>query len=90
MTTTPLTYADPSAPYLTRAFINCVESLCGRGALVKIYEQWRQQWTLSGLSLWSSALYWLGVTMRLEGEPWPPVVARDERLELNANHPFRL
>lgn len=90
MATTPLTYADPAAPYLTRTFINCVESLCGRRALVKLYEQWRRQWTFSGLSLWSSALYWLGVTLKVEGEAWPPVLPRDERLVVIANHPFGL
>ena len=90
MSTTPLTYADPSAPYLTRTFINCVESLCGRGALVKLYEQWRQQWGLSGLSLWSSALYWLGVTMKVEGEARPPQVPQGERLVVIANQPYGL
>lgn len=86
----PLTYADPTAPLLERAFINIVELLGGRAALVRLYEQWRTQWPLSGLSLWSSALYWLGVSLKIEGGPWPPPLERQERLVVIANHPYGL
>lgn len=86
----PLTYADPTAPILERAFVNLIELLGGRGRLVRLYEHWRLQWPLSGMSLWSSALYWLGVSLELEGEPWPPPIRRQERLVIIANHPFGL
>lgn len=85
-----LTYADPTAPALERAFINLVEMMGGRTTLVKLYDQWRAQWPLSGMSLWSSALYWLGVSLRMSGEPWPPPLRRDERLVIIANHPYGL
>ena len=86
----PLTYADPAAPVLERAFINLIEAMGGRAALVTLYESWRAQWPLSGMSLWSSALYWLGVTLRMGGEAWPPPVERSERLVVIANHPYGL
>jgi putative hemolysin len=86
----PLTYADPTAPILERAFVNLIELLGGRSRLVQLYEQWRLQWPLSGMSLWSSALYWLGVSLELQGEPWPPPTRRQERLVIIANHPFGL
>ncbi|MGH6890896.1 MAG: 1-acyl-sn-glycerol-3-phosphate acyltransferase [Dongiaceae bacterium] len=86
----PLTYADPAAPAWERALVNLIELMSGRAALVRLYEHWRAQWSLSGLSLWSSALYWLGVSLETEGEPWPPAVARQERLVIIANHPFGL
>jgi len=89
-TRSPLTYADPAAPFLERAFINIVELLGGRATLVRLYEQWRTQWPLSGLSLWSSALYWLGVSLKIEGGPWPPPVDRQARLVIIANHPYGL
>ena len=89
-TASPLTYADPTAPVLERALINMVELLGGRSTLVRLYEQWRAQWPLSGMSLWSSALYWLGVTLEMDGEPWPPRVDRTERLVVIANHPYGL
>lgn len=85
-----LTYADPTAPALERAFINLVEMMGGRTTLVKLYDQWRAQWPLSGMSLWSSALYWLGVSLRMSGEPWPPPLRRDDRLVIIANHPYGL
>jgi hypothetical protein len=47
----PLTYADPTAPVVERAFINLIEVLGGRSTLVKLYEHWRAQWPLSGMSL---------------------------------------
>lgn len=86
----PLTYADPAAPVLERAFINLIELLGGRSKLVRLYEQWRAQWPLSGMSLWSSALYWLGVSLEMGGEAWPPPVGRRERLVVIANHPYGL
>jgi putative hemolysin len=89
-TMSPLTYADPTAPALERAFINLIEMMGGRTTLVKLYDQWRAQWPLSGMSLWSSALYWLGVSLRMSGETWPPQVRRDERLVVIANHPYGL
>ncbi len=89
-TASPLTYADPTAPVLERALINTIELLGGRSTLVRLYEQWRQQWPLSGMSLWSSALYWLGVSLEMDGEPWPPAVHRQERLVIIANHPYGL
>jgi putative hemolysin len=89
-TVSPLTYADPAAPVLERAFINLIEVMGGRSALVKLYEQWRVQWPLTGMSLWSSALYWLGVSLEMSGEPWPPPVQRNERLVVIANHPYGL
>jgi putative hemolysin len=89
-TASPLTYADPTAPVLERAFINMIELLGGRSTLVQLYEQWRAQWPLSGMSLWSSALYWLGVSLEMDGEPWPPAVPRHERLVVIANHPYGL
>jgi putative hemolysin len=89
-TMSPLTYADPAAPVLERAVINLIELLGGRSTLVKLYEHWRAQWPLSGMSLWSSALYWLGVSLQMGGEAWPPPVRRDERLVVIANHPYGL
>ncbi len=89
-TVSPLTYADPAAPVLERAFVNLIEVMGGRSALVKLYEQWRVQWPLTGMSLWSSALYWLGVSLEMSGEPWPPPVQRNERLVVIANHPYGL
>ena len=89
-TMSPLTYADPTAPVLERAFINLIEMMGGRSTLVKLYEHWRAQWPLSGMSLWSSALYWLGVSLEMGGEPWPPPVQRNERLVIIANHPYGL
>jgi putative hemolysin len=89
-TASPLTYADPTAPIFERALINAIELLGGRARLVQLYEQWRAQWPLSGMSLWSSALYWLGVSLEMKGEPWPPAVNRHERLVVIANHPYGL
>ncbi|WP_162917593.1 1-acyl-sn-glycerol-3-phosphate acyltransferase [Dongia deserti] len=89
-TASPLTYADPTAPVFERALINMIELLGGRSRLVRLYEQWRDQWPLSGMSLWSSALYWLGISLEMEGEPWPPPVNRLERLVVIANHPYGL
>ncbi|HJR23017.1 MAG TPA: hypothetical protein VJ822_15405 [Dongiaceae bacterium] len=66
-TRSPLTYADPAAPVLERAFINLVEVLGGRSTLVSLYEHWRAQWPLSGMSLWSSALCWTAS----QSVPWP-------------------
>jgi putative hemolysin len=86
----PLTYADPTAPILERAFVNLIELIGGRSRLVQLYEHWRAQWPRSGMSLWSSALYWLGVSMEVGGEPWPPPLERQERLVIIANHPFGL
>jgi putative hemolysin len=86
----PLTYADPAAPVLERAFINLIEMMGGRATLVTLYEHWRAQWPLSGMSLWSSALYWLGVSLQMGGEAWPPPVRRNERLVVIANHPYGL
>jgi putative hemolysin len=40
------------------------------------------------MSLWSSALHWLGVSLEVDGEPWPPPVGRQERLVVIANHPY--
>ena len=37
-TMSPLTYADPTAPVLERAFINLIEVIGGRTTLVKLYE----------------------------------------------------
>jgi hypothetical protein len=42
-TMSPLTYADPAAPVLEPAFINMIELLGERAALVRLYEQWRAQ-----------------------------------------------
>src|SRR5687767_9225556 len=89
-TMSPLTYADPTAPVLERTVINLIEMMGGRTTLVKLYEHWRAQWPLSGMSLWSSALYWLGVSLQMGGEAWPPQVRRDERLVVIANHPYGL
>jgi putative hemolysin len=89
-TMSPLTYADPTAPILERTFINLIELLGGRSTLVGLYEQWRAQWPLSGLSFWSSALYWLGVSLEMDGEPWPPPMPSHERLVVIANHPYGL
>src|SRR5215510_3685122 len=89
-TASPLTYADPTASVGERALINMIELLGGRARLVRLYEQWRAQWPLSGMSLWSSALYWLGVSLEMEGETWPPAVSRHERLVVIANHPYGL
>jgi putative hemolysin len=89
-TMSPLTYADPTAPALERAFINLIEMMGGRTTLVQLYDQWRAQWPLSGMSLWSSALYWLGVSLRMSGAPWPPQVRPNERLVIIANHPYGL
>jgi putative hemolysin len=89
-TASPLTYADPTASVFERALINAVELLGGRSRLVRLYEQWRAQWPLSGMSMWSSALYWLGVSLEMKGEPWPPAVNRHERLVVIANHPYGL
>ncbi len=89
-TTGPLTYADPAAPIFERAFVNLIELMGGRATLVRLYEHWQAQWPLSGMSLWSSALYWLGVSLEIEGEPWPPPVEPLERLVIIANHPFGL
>ena len=75
---------------LERALINLVETIGGRSTLVRLYEHWQAQWPLSGMSLWSSALYWLGVSLDIEGEAWPPPVDRAERLVVIANHPFGL
>jgi len=86
----PLTYADPAAPVLQRVFINLIELIGGRSTLVQLYEQWRAQWPLSGMSLRSSALYWLGVSQEVGGAPWPPPVLRQERLVVIANHPYGL
>jgi len=89
-TMSPLTYADPTAPVLERAFINLIEAIGGRSTLVRLYEQWQVQWPLSGMSLWSSALYWLGVSLEMSGQPWPPPIQRHERLVVIANHPYGL
>jgi putative hemolysin len=86
----PLTYADPTAPLLERAFINLIEMIGGRATLVKLYEHWRAQWPLSGMSLWSSALYWLDVPLKMSGAAWPPPVRSQERLVVIANHPYGL
>lgn len=86
----PITYADPAAPIWERAFVNTVELLSGRKTLVRLYQSWRADWTITGLSLWSSALYWLGTPLKLEGEAWPPRVAAGEPLVIIANHPFGL
>ena len=37
-TMSPLTYADPTAPVLERAFINLIEMMGGRSTLVRLYE----------------------------------------------------
>jgi hypothetical protein len=71
--TGPLTYADPTAPALERAFINLVEVMGGRSTLVRLYEPWCPQWPSSGMPLWSSALHWLGVSLDMGGESWPPI-----------------
>ena len=89
-TMSPLTYADPTAPILERALINLVELIGGRSTLVRLYDQWRAQWPLSGMSLWSSALYWLGVSLEMSGQSWPPPVALQDRLVVIANHPYGL
>lgn len=86
----PLTYADPTASVLERALINLIELIGGRSALVRLYDQWRAQWPLSGMSLWSSALYWLGVSLEMSGQPWPPPIGRQDRLVVIANHPYGL
>ena len=86
----PITYADPAAPLWERAFVNTIELLSGRKTLVRLYQSWRADWTITGLSLWSSALYWLGAPLKLEGEAWPPRVGASERLVIIANHPFGL
>ncbi|HET6161630.1 MAG TPA: 1-acyl-sn-glycerol-3-phosphate acyltransferase [Dongiaceae bacterium] len=85
-----LTYADPTAPILERAFINMIELIGGRSRLVRLYEHWQAQWPLTDMSLWSSALYWLGVSLDMGGEPWPPPVQRQDRLVVIANHPYGL
>ena len=71
----PITYADPAAPFWERAIINSIELLSGRTKLVRLYQSWRERWSVTGLPLWSSALYWLGVPMIVEGAAWPPRVA---------------
>lgn len=86
----PITYADPAAPLWERAFVNAVERLSGRKTLVRLYEGWRERWQVTGLPLWSSALYWLRSPLVLEGAAWPPRVSGDERLVIIANHPFGL
>jgi putative hemolysin len=40
------------------------------------------------MPLWSSALYWLGTPLIVEGEAWPPRVNANDRLVVIANHPF--
>ena len=59
---------DPAAPVVERAVINLLEVMGGRTTLVRLYEQWQAQWSFSGMSLWSSALYWLGVSLEMAGE----------------------
>lgn len=86
----PITYADPSAPLWERALVNAVELLGGRAKLVRLYQSWRERWPLTGMPLWSSALYWLGTPLLMEGAAWPPRVRADERLVIIANHPFGL
>lgn len=86
----PISYADPAAPLWERALVNAIELLSGRKTLVRLYHSWREGWTLSGLSLWSSALHWLGTPLKLEGEPWPPRLSPGDRLVIIANHPFGL
>jgi putative hemolysin len=86
----PITYADPAAPLWERALVNAIELLSGRNTLVRLYDSWREDWALTGLSLWSSALYWLGTPLKLQGETWPPRVGAGERLVIIANHPFGL
>lgn len=86
----PISYADPDAPFWERAFVNAVELLSGRRTLVRLYESWRQRWEVTGLPLWSSALYWLRTPLILEGAAWPPKVGPGERLVIIANHPFGL
>ncbi len=86
----PITYADPAAPLWERALINAIEALSGRKALVRLYDSWRERWQVTGLPLWSSALYWLGTPLVLGGSAWPPPVRSDERLVVIANHPFGL
>jgi len=86
----PITYADPSAPLWERAFVNAIELVSGRTKLVRLYHNWRERWALTGLPLWSSALYWLGTPLTIEGAAWPPRVGAGERLVIIANHPFGL
>jgi putative hemolysin len=84
----PITYADPTAPFWERALINTVELMGGRNKLVRLYQSWRERWTLTGMPLWSSALYWLGTPLIVEGAAWPPRVNPNDRLVVIANHPF--
>ncbi len=84
----PITYADPAAPFWERALINTVELMGGRTKLVRLYQSWRERWTLTGMPLWSSALYWLGTPLIVEGAAWPPRVSSSDRLVVIANHPF--
>ena len=86
----PITYADPAAPLWERASSTCIELLSGRTKLVRLYQSWRERWAVTGLPLWSSALYWLGTPLIVEGAAWPPRVAPNERLVVIANHPFGL
>lgn len=86
----PITYADPAAPLWERSFVNAVELLSGRKTLMRLYDSWRQRWQVTGLPLWSSALYWLGTPLVIEGAAWPPQVGAGERLVIIANHPFGL
>jgi putative hemolysin len=86
----PISYADPAAPLWERALINAVEVISGRKTLVRLYESWRERWQVTGLPLWSSALYWLGTPLVQEGAAWPPQVKTSERLVVIANHPFGL
>jgi hypothetical protein len=76
-----------TAPVLERAFINLIEVMGGRTTLVKLYEHWRAQWPLSGMSLWSSAPL-LARRLAADGRrSWPPPVQRRDRLVVIANHP---
>ena len=84
----PITYADPTAPFWERALINTVELMGGRNKLVHLYQSWRERWSLTGMPLWSSALYWLGTPLIVEGAAWPPRVGPNDRLVVIANHPF--
>ncbi len=84
----PITYADPAAPFWERALINTVELMGGRTKLVHLYQGWRERWSLTGMPLWSSALYWLGAPLIVEGAAWPPRVNANDRLVVIANHPF--
>lgn len=85
----PITYADPAAPLWERALVNGVELLGGRTRLLRLYDNWRKRWPLTGLPLWSSAMHWLGTPLVIDGA-WPPQVRSDERLVVIANHPFGL